>query len=195
MACTKVKLFSGVICATLLGLFIYMFFARCCQSGFRAECENMDDPRLKSIARIRTLLPDKATNIALEYSPPDLIFSRLGGFARGRCKVTVDDLRTFLMDQGLEFEKIESEDFSPPGIGPVWCSFNEAELVIRDGARHYKTVMPNGAVWYSPVEDGPVYKPCPRDGLCYSKIADNGAGVSYFYDVREGFLYFNWTSN
>ena len=38
MACTKVKLFSGVICATLLGLLLCVFFAGCCSGeGRRME--------------------------------------------------------------------------------------------------------------------------------------------------------------
>lgn len=194
MKCIAVKLGAIAICTILCSVLLLSLVERHC-SGIRVECCDMADSRLRSISLIKTLLPNKAIEIAIEYHPPGIILRRMGGFARGRCKVSLDDFRNFCCDRHLRFGRMECVDSDPPGVGTVWCLFNEAEKVNRDGVWSYRVIMPNGVAWYSPIEDGPVYNPCPQDGLIYSKIANDGAGLSYFYDIRKGWLYFNWTSN
>lgn len=139
------------------------------------KCASIDDPTMDPYRKkIVGLLPHNATDVYVDCHP--------GGFVGGqhifiRCKVSPDDLRAYIKENGYNFR------------------FDSTQ--INENSKY-----PDGGLGW-PNEDGTsVLGSRCGNGLCdvdeywsYNHIYTNNGGYRMFYDVRRQLFYYDWSSN
>lgn len=146
------------------------------------ECQNYDDIALDKIRQyVADCLPPKVTDIYVNYRPGCF----LGGtYKFVRCKISKDDLQSFISAQQLEFRfDSTQENANKKEKGEIAKTWPNAE---GDGMLGF--IPDNKENWLNTYADVDEY-------WSYNFIYTNNGGYRMFYDVRRQLFYAEWSSN